>query len=87
MAIIVKRDTQKIERVTVKELCYNVQFTSTGNNKLVDRFEVINDNLPNCEAHTKVLYPEEMLAIYEYMKKIIEGGCLINIPFLILKLL
>lgn len=44
MAIIIKRDTQKIERVTVKELCYNVQFTSTGNNKLVDRFEVINDN-------------------------------------------
>ena len=73
MAIIVKRDTQKIERVTVKDLCYNVQFTSTGNNKLVDRFEVINDNLLNCEAYTKVLYPEEMLAIYEYMKKIIEG--------------
>lgn len=74
MAIIIKRDTQKIERVTVKELCYNVQFTSTENNKLVDRFEVINDNLHNYEAHTKVLYPEEMLAIYEYMKKIIEGA-------------
>lgn len=73
MAIIVKRDAQRIEKVTVKELSYNVQFTSTGNNKQVERFEIINDNLPNCAAHSKVLHPEEMLAIYEYMKKIVEG--------------
>ena len=72
MAIIVKNDAQKIEKVTVKELSYNIQFTTTGNNKLVDLFEIINDNLPNCEAHTKALRPEEMLAIYEYMKKVIE---------------
>jgi hypothetical protein len=38
----------------------------------VERFEIINDNLPNCAAHTKVLRPEEMMAIYEYMKKIVE---------------
>lgn len=74
MAIIVKRNEQKIEKVTIKELSYNIQFTTTGNNKLVDLFEIINDNLPNCEAHTKVLRPEEMLAIYEYMKKVVEGA-------------
>jgi hypothetical protein len=28
--------------------------------------------LPNCAAHTKALCPEEMLAIYEYIKKIKE---------------
>ncbi len=72
MTIIVKHDTQKIEKVTIKELSYDIQFTTTGNNKLVDLFEIINDNLPNCEAHTKALRPEEMLAIYEYMKKVIE---------------
>ena len=72
MTIIVKHDTQKIEKVTIKELSYDIHFTATGNNKLVDLFEIINDNLPNCEAHTKALRPEEMLAIYEYMKKVIE---------------
>lgn len=72
MAIIVKHDAQKIEKITVKELSYDIHFTATGNNKLVDLFEIINDNLPNCEAHTKALRPEEMLAIYEYMKKVIE---------------
>ena len=70
MATIVKCDAQRIEKVTVKELSYNVQFTAMGNNKQVERFEIINDNLPNCVAHTKVLCPEEMLAIYEYMKKV-----------------
>lgn len=73
MTIIVKHDTQKIEKVTIKELSYDIQFTTTGNNKLVDLFEIINDNLPNCEAHTKTLRPEEMIAIYEYMKKVVEG--------------
>ena len=74
MAIIVKRNEQRIEKVAVKELSYNIQFTPTGNNKQVELFEIINDNLPNCEAHTKVLRPEEMLAIYEYMKKVVEGA-------------
>lgn len=73
MTIIVKHDTQKIEKVAIKELSYDIQFTTTGNNKLVDLFEIINDNLPNCEAHTKALHSEEMLAIYEYMKKVMEG--------------
>ncbi len=74
MAIIVKCDAQRIEKVTVKELSYNVQFTTTDNNKQVERFEIINDNLPNCVVHTKVLCPEEMLAIYEYMKKVVKRG-------------
>ena len=74
MVIIVKYDPRKAEKVMVKELSYSVHFTPTGNNKLVDLFEVINDNLPNCPAHTKVLSTEEMLAIYEYMKKIVEGA-------------
>ena len=74
MAIIVNRNAQKVEKVTVKELSYNIQLTTTGNNKLMDMFEIINDNLPNCPAHTKILDSEEMLAIYEYMKKIVEGA-------------
>lgn len=72
MAILIKYDAREIEKVAVKELSYSVQFTPAGNNKLVDRFEIINDNFPNCEAHTKVLCPEEMVAIYEYMKKVME---------------
>ena len=73
MAILIKHDAKKIKKVAVKELSYSVRFTPTGNNKLVNRFEIINDNFPNCEAHTKVLCPEEMIAIYEYMKKVMEG--------------
>lgn len=72
MAVIVKRDAQRMEKVMVKELSYNIQFTAAENNKQVEEFEIINDNLPNCAAHTKVLHAEEMLAIYEYMKKIVE---------------
>lgn len=74
MAVVIKRDAQRIEKVTVRELSYNIQFTTTGNNKQVERFEIINDNLPNCAAHSKVLCPEEMLAIYEYMKKVVKGA-------------
>jgi hypothetical protein len=72
MAIIIKRNEERISKVTVKELSYSIQFTGLDNNKQVERFEIINDNLPNCAAHTKVLCPEEMLAIYEYMKKVVE---------------
>ena len=72
MAIIIKRNEERISKVTIKELSYSIQFTTTSNDKQVERFEVINDNLPNCAAHIKVLCPEEMLAIYEYMKKVVE---------------
>ena len=74
MKIFVKRDEERISKVSVKELSYNVRLTRTGNVKQVERFEIINDNLPNCAAHVKVLHPEEMLVIYEYMKKIVEGA-------------
>lgn len=74
MAIIVKRDAQRIEKVAVKELSYSIQFTTTGNNKQVEMFEIINDNLPNCRAHEKALTAEEMYAVYEYMKKVVEGA-------------
>ncbi len=74
MAIIIKRNEERISKVTVKELSYSIQFIDIGYNKQVERFEIINDNLPNCAAHTKVLCPEEMLVIYEYMKKIMEGA-------------
>ena len=72
MAIIVKRNEQKIANVTVKELSYNLRFTPNGTNKDVELFEIINDNLSNCPAHSKTLCPEEMFAIYEYMKGKIE---------------
>ena len=72
MAIIVKRNEQKIANITVKELSYNLHFTPGGTNKDVELFEIINDNLPNCPAHSKALCPEEMFAIYEYMKEKIE---------------
>ena len=69
MVTIVKRDEQKIANITVKELSYNLHFTPNGTNKNVELFEIINDNLPNCPAHSKMLCPEEMFAIYEYVKE------------------
>lgn len=74
MAIIIKRNEERISKVIVKELSYNVRLTRTSNVKQVELFEIINDNLPNCAAHTKVLSPEEMFAIYKYMKKVINGA-------------
>ena len=74
MAIIIKRNEERISKVTVKELSYIIRLTRTSNSKQVERFEIINDNLPNCAAHSKVLCPEEMWAIYEYMKKVVEGA-------------
>ena len=68
MVTIVKRDEQKIANITIKELSYNLRFTPNGTNKDVELFEIINDSLSNCPAHSKGLYPEEMFAIYEYMK-------------------
>lgn len=73
MEIIIKRNEERISKVIVKELSYDVRLTRTSNVKQVERFEIVNDNLPNCTAHTKVLCPEEMFAIYEYMKKVVNG--------------
>lgn len=74
MAMIVKRIDKKVEKVAVRELSYSLQFNGTGYDKVVHTFEIENDNLPNCAGHYKFLKTEEMLAIYEYMKKVIEGG-------------
>lgn len=74
MAIIIKRNEERISKVIVKELSYSIRLTDTSSSKQVERFEIINDNLPNCAAHTKVLSPEEMFAIYEYMKKVVNGA-------------
>ena len=74
MAMIVKRDEQRIEKVMVRELSYSMKFNGTGYDKVVGTFEIENDNLPNCAGHYKWLRAEEMLAIYEYMKKVVERG-------------
>lgn len=74
MTIIIKRNEERISKVIVKELSYSIRLTDTSSSKQVERFEIINDNLPNCAAHTKVLSPEEMFAIYEYMKKVVNGA-------------
>ena len=74
MATIIKRDDSRILKIKVKELSYSVVFTPNGPNRQVDLFEIVNDNLPNCVAHDTTLLPEEMYAIYEYMKKIMEEG-------------
>lgn len=70
MKTIIKRDDLKILNTEVKELTYSIKAMS----KQVDLFEIVNDNLPNCPAHIKVLRPEEMYAVYEYMKKVVEGA-------------
>jgi hypothetical protein len=74
MKIFVKRNKERISQVSVRELSYDIRLTRTSNVKQIERFEIVNDNLPNCAAHTKVLYPEEMFAIYEYMKKVVNGA-------------
>ena len=74
MAIIIKRDDLRILKTQVKELTYTIKCTPTGTDMQVDLFEIVNENLPNCPAHTKCLRPEEMYAVYEYMKKVVEGA-------------
>lgn len=74
MKIFMKKNEERISKVSVKELSYNVRLTRTSNVKQVELFEIVNDNFPNCSAHSKTLYPEEMLAIYEYMKKVVNGA-------------
>mgnify|MGYP003461382695 CR=1 FL=1 len=42
--------------------------------KVVESFHLVNDDFPNCRAHDKTLTANEMIAIYEYMKKVVEGA-------------
>ena len=53
-----------------KEIRYNKE--TKAMDECVYSFILTNDNYPNCAAHTKYLDANEMMAIYEYMKKIVE---------------
>lgn len=74
MKTIINRDDLKILNTKIEETTYAFKFTPDGKYKQVDLITIVNDNLPNCPAHVKSLRAEEMYAIYEYMKKIVEGA-------------
>ena len=77
MAIIVKRDEERVNKVKITEMNYSLKWNMGDTNrhkvdKIVTSFYLVNDNLPNCRAHEKGLTADEMIAIYEYMKTIME---------------
>lgn len=77
MAIIVKRNEEKVSKVKISEMSYSLKWNigeTDGDkvDKIVTSFYLVNDNLPNCRAHEKALTEDEMIAIYEYMKKVVE---------------
>lgn len=79
MAIIVKRNEERLNKIKISEMNYSFKWNmgeSDGDkvDKIVTSFYLVNDNLPNCRAHEKGLTADEMLAIYEYMKKVVEGA-------------
>lgn len=79
MAIIVKRNEEKQGKIKITESSYSLKWNMgepEGDkvDKVVESFHLVNDNLPNCRAHDKTLTANEMIAIYEYMKKVVEGA-------------
>ena len=79
MAIIVKRNEEKQSKIKISELSYSLKWNigePEGDkvDKIVESFCLVNDDFPNCRAHEKVLTANEMIAVYEYMKKIVEGA-------------
>ena len=77
MAIIVKRNEEKQAKIKTSELSYSLKWNigePEGDkvDKVVESFYLVNDDFPNCRAHDKALTANEMIAIYEYMKKIVE---------------
>lgn len=77
MAIIVKRNEEKLNRISITEWNYvfkwNIgDFKRDKVDKIVSKFQIVNDNIPNSRAHEKALTADEMIAIYEYMKKVVE---------------
>ena len=79
MAIIVKRNEEQQGKIKITELSYSLKWNIGETNgdkvdKVVESFYLVNDNLPNCRAHEKALTANEMIAIYEYMKKVVEGA-------------
>ena len=79
MAIIVKRDEERVNKIKICEMSYSLKWNMGDSNrhkvdKIVTSFYLVNDNLPNCRAHEKGITADEMIAIYEYMKKVMEGA-------------
>lgn len=79
MAIIVKRNEERLDKIKISEMSYSLKWNMgepDGDkvDKIVTSFYLTNDNLPNCRAHEKALTADEMIAIYEYMKKVVERG-------------
>lgn len=77
MAIIVKRNEEKQGKIKISELSYSLKWNvgkpeGDKADKVVESFYLVNDDFPNCRAHDKVLTANEMIAIYEYMRKILE---------------
>lgn len=77
MAIIVKRNEEKQDKIKISELSYSLKWNigeTDGDkvDKVVESFHLVNDDFPNSRAHDKTLTANEMIAIYEYMKKIVE---------------
>lgn len=79
MAIIVKRNEEKQNKIKISELSYSLKWNigePEGDkvDKVVESFHLVNDDFPNSRAHDKTLTANEMIAIYEYMKKVAERG-------------
>lgn len=79
MAIIVKRNEERLNKIKISEMNYSFKWNMGEPDrdkvdKIVTSFYLVNDNLLNCRAHEKGLTADEMLAIYEYMKKVVEGA-------------
>lgn len=79
MAIIVKRNEEKQSKIKISELSYSLKWNigePEGDkvDKVVESFHLVNDDFTNCRAHEKTLTANEMIAIYEYMKKIVKRG-------------
>lgn len=79
MAIIVKRNEEKQGKIKITESSYSLKWNMgepEGDkvDKVVESFHLVNDDFPNCRAHDKNLTANEMIAIYEYMKKVMEGA-------------
>lgn len=77
MAIIVKRNEEKQDKIHISVMDYSLAWNMEAPdgekvNEVVESFYLVNDNFPNCRAHEKALTANEMIAIYEYMKKIME---------------
>lgn len=79
MAIIVERNEEKLNKIHISEMNYSLKWNMEAPDgekvsKVVESFYLVNDAFPNCRAHEKALTANEMIAIYEYMKKVVEGA-------------